>query len=166
MKRLLITFIVTIVLGVGLYFLVTIFTDKNEEEIPVNKEETIEKEEFDISNWTAISIEDLLEVLQNNEEVIIFVGNKDDENTKKVSTTLGNTENIDSLNIYYLEKGENINENTSYQTLLTTYPTLSNYMNFTPVILVFRENTLIGGLPGGVEEKSLVQFFEYTEVFQ
>ena len=84
MKRLLITFIVTIVLGVGLYFLVTIFTDKNEEEIPVNKEETIEKEEFDISNWTDISIEDLLEVLQNNEEVIIFVGNKDDENTKRI----------------------------------------------------------------------------------
>ena len=51
-----------------------------------------------------------------------------------------------------------------YQNLLASYPELNNYMNFTPVILVFRNKEFIGGLPGEVEKKNLIHFLEYTEV--
>ena len=164
MRRLIIAFIITIVLGVGIYFLTTLFTGQ-EEDIPTNKEKAEEKEEYAVSNWQKITIEDLKEKLEAKEEIVLFIGKTEDENTKKVSTNLGNIDNIDSLNVYYLEKTEEMNEDTLYQNFLTTYPDLSNYMNFTPVILVFRENVLIGGLPGGVEEKNLINFLKYTEVF-
>ena len=165
MRRLIIAFVITIVLGVGIYCLTT-FIFKDKEEVTVNKEEENSEEtyDFNISYGTKISLEEMGETISNNEEVIILIGNEEEDTTKKVSSILGNVENIDSLNVYYLEKEEMVSNETLYQSLFTTYPELSNYLNFTPVILVFKDNTLIGGLPGGVEEKNIVNFLEYTEV--
>lgn len=164
MRRLIIAFVITIVLGVGIYCLTT-FIFKDREEVAVNKEENVKEiYKFDISYGTKISLKEMEEAISNNEETVIFIGNEEEDATKKVSSILGKLENIDSLNIYYLEREEMVSNENLYQSLFTTYPELSNYMNFTPVILVFKDNTLIGGLPGGVEEKNIVNFLEYTEV--
>ena len=71
---------------------------------------------------------------------------------------------MQNINIYYLERQDDISLSLSYQNLLASYPELNNYMNFTPVILVFRNKEFIGGLPGEVEKKNLIHFLEYTEV--
>ncbi len=162
MRRLVIVFILTIVVGVGIYLISTMIF--NQEEKKVLEEKETEPILFDDSYSKEITIDHFEEEIKNNEQMIIFIGRKEEEATKKVSNVLKKVENIDELNVYYLEKEEKINEQPSYQNLLSTYKELSNYMNFTPVILVFKNNTFIGGLPGEVEEKNLLQFLEYTEV--
>ena len=162
MRRLVIVFILTIVVGVGIYLISTMVF--NQEEKKVLEEKETEPILFDDSYSKEITIDHFEEEIKNNEQMIIFIGRKEEEATKKVSNVLKKVENIDELNVYYLEKEEKINEQPSYQNLLSTYKELSNYMNFTPVILVFKNNTFIGGLPGEVEEKNLLQFLEYTEV--
>ena len=162
MRRLVIVFILTIVVGVGIYLISTMIF--NQEEKKVLEEKETEPILFDDSYSKEITIDHFEEEIKNNEQMIIFIGRKEEEATKKVSNVLKKVENIDELNVYYLEKEEKINEQPSYKNLLSTYKELSNYMNFTPVILVFKNNTFIGGLPGEVEEKNLLQFLEYTEV--
>lgn len=162
MRRLVIVFILTIVVGVGIYLISTMIF--NQEEKKVLEEKETEPILFDDSYSKEITIDHFEEEIKNNEQMIIFIGRKEEEATKKVSNVLKKVENIDELNVYYLEKEEKINEQPSYQNLFSTYKELSNYMNFTPVILVFKNNTFIGGLPGEVEEKNLLQFLEYTEV--
>ena len=162
MRRLVIVFILTIVVGVGIYLISTMIF--NQEEKKVLEEKETEPILFDDSYSKEITIDHFEEEIKNNEQMIIFIGRKEEEATKKVSNVLKKVENIDELNVYYLEKEEKINEQPSYQNLLSTYKELSNYMNFTPVILVFKNNTFIGGLPVEVEEKNLLQFLEYTEV--
>lgn len=165
MRRLIIACIITIILGVSIYCFTT-FIFKDKEEVAVNKEDKNSEEtyEFDISYGTKINLEDMEEVIANNKDVVILIGNKEEDATKKVSSLLGNVENVDSLNIYYLEREEMVGKEDLYQSLFVTYPELSNYLNFTPVILVFKDNTLMGGLPGGVEAKNIINFLEYTEV--
>ena len=164
MRRLVIVFILTIVVGVGIYLISTMIF--NQEEKKVLEEKETEPILFDDSYSKEITIDHFEEEIKNNEQMIIFIGRKEEEATKKVSNVLKKVENIDELNVYYLEKEEKINEQPSYQNLLSTYKELSNYMNFTPVILVFKNNTFIGGLPVEVEEKNLLQFLEYTEVLK
>ena len=163
MKRFFISFLVTVILGAGLYFLITSFLKNNSEEReePNNIEENYD---FDDSYSTRTTIEELESLISSNEQIIILIGKEKEEATKKVSSILGSIENIDDLNVYYLEKEDQIEKTTAYQNLLTNYPELSNYLNCAPVILVFRNNTLIGGLPGEIEEKNLLNFLEYTEV--
>lgn len=160
MKRLFIAFLITLVLGVGIYFITTLIGNK-EETTPVIKEEITY--EFDDSYSENVTIDALSENINNEEEVIILIGKKEEDPTKKVSAILGELEMQDT-NIYYLERQDNISESLSYQNLLVSYPELNNYMNFTPVILVFRSKEFIGGLPGEVEKKNLIHFLEYTEV--
>lgn len=160
MKRLFIAFLITLVLGVGIYFITTLIGNK-EETTPVIKEEITY--EFDDSYSETVTIDALSENINTEEEVIILIGKKEEDPTKKVSTILGELEMQDT-NIYYLERQDNISESLSYQNLLASYPELNNYMNFTPVILVFRNREFIGGLPGEVEKKNITQFLEYTEV--
>ena len=160
MKRLFIAFLITLVLGVGIYFITTLIGNK-EETTPVIKEEITY--EFDDSYSENVTIDTLSENINNEEEVIILIGKKEEDPTKKVSAILGELEMQDT-NIYYLERQDNISESLSYQNLLASYPELNNYMNFTPVILVFRNREFIGGLPGEAEKKNITQFLEYTEV--
>lgn len=165
MRRLVIASVITIIIGVCTYFILTNIgdeTDKKTEETENIEQE--EKIELDISYATEIQIEELEEKIHESDEVIVLIGNKDEESTKKVSNRLGKVENIDSFHVYYLEKEEDINQSDAYHNLLSSDEDLSNYMNFTPVILVFRNNTFIGGLPGEVEEKNISNFLKYTEV--
>lgn len=162
MKRLLISFSVTITIGLMIYFSLALIKE-NDSEV---KEDTIKQEEknyeFDISYGEEININSMASTISEHENVIILLGEREKDATKKVSSLLGKVEKIDTIPIYYIEK-ENSNK-TIYQNLINKYPTLSNYINFTPVILVFKNNELIGGLPGEVEEKNILNFLKYTEI--
>lgn len=160
MKRLFIAFLITLVLGAGTYLFATLIGNK-EENSPVKNEEITY--EFDDSYSQEATIDTLSENINNEEDVIVLIGKKEEEPTKKVSTLLGDLE-MQNINIYYLERQDDISLSLSYQNLLASYPELNNYMNFTPVILVFRNKEFIGGLPGEVEKKNLIHFLEYTEV--
>ena len=160
MKRLFIAFLITLVLGAGIYLFTTLIGNKKENSPVKNEEITYE---FDDSYSETVTIDALSENINNEEDVIILIGKKEEEPTKKVSTILGELEMQDT-NIYYLERQDDISLSLSYQNLLASYPELNNYMNFTPVILVFRNKEFIGGLPGEVEKKNLIHFLEYTEV--
>lgn len=159
MKRLVMAFIITILIGLALYFIISLLVSE-----PVtNDSKTSEKEvtyEFDDSYSKEITVSNLETEIQSGDEIVVLIGQKQEDATKKVSSILGHIEGIESLNVYYLEK----DDQTNYQNLLDHYPLLSNYLNFTPVILVFRDQTLIGGLPGEVEQKNLTAFFNYTSV--
>lgn len=160
MKRLFIAFLITLVLGAGIYLFTTLIGNKKENSPVKNEEITYE---FDDSYSQEATIDTLSENINNEEDVIVLIGKKEEEPTKKVSTLLGDLE-MQNINIYYLERQDDISLSLSYQNLLASYPELNNYMNFTPVILVFRNKEFIGGLPGEVEKKNLIQFLEYTEV--
>lgn len=160
MKRLFIAFLITLVLGAGIYLFATLIGNKKENSSVKNEEITYE---FDDSYSQEATIDTLSENINNEEDVIVLIGKKEEEPTKKVSTLLGDLE-MQNINIYYLERQDDISLSLSYQNLLASYPELNNYMNFTPVILVFRNKEFIGGLPGEVEKKNLIQFLEYTEV--
>lgn len=160
MKRLFIAFLITLVLGAGIYLFTTLIGNKKENSPVKNEEITYE---FDDSYSQEATIDTLSENINNEEDVIILIGKKEEEPTKKVSTLLGDLE-MQNINIYYLERQDDISLSLSYQNLLASYPELNNYMNFTPVILVFRNKEFIGGLPGEVEKKNLIHFLEYTEV--
>ena len=163
MKRLFVAFFITITIGLSIYLLSTIFHKEGEEKN--SNEEIIENTyEFDISYANTIKLESLLDTINNNEKTVILIGNKEESETKKVSSLLGNIDGIESLNIYYMEKEESWLDSSSYQDLLINYPELSNYISFTPVLLVFKQNTFVGGLPGEVEERNITQFFKYTEI--
>ena len=160
MKRLFIAFLITLVLGAGIYLFTTLIGNKKENSPVKNEEITYE---FDDSYSQEATIDTLSENINNEEDVIVLIGKKEEEPTKKVSTLLGDLE-MQYINIYYLERQDDISLSLSYQNLLASYPELNNYMNFTPVILVFRNKEFIGGLPGEVEKKNLIHFLEYTEV--
>ena len=160
MKRLFIAFLITLVLGAGIYLFTTLIGNKKENSPVKNEEITYE---FDDSYSQEATIDSLSENINNEEDVIVLIGKKEEEPTKKVSTLLGDLE-MQNINIYYLERQDDISLSLSYQNLLASYPELNNYMNFTPVILVFRNKEFIGGLPGEVEKKNLIHFLEYTEV--
>lgn len=160
MKRLFIAFLITLVLGAGIYLFTTLIGNKKENSPVKNEEITYE---FDDSYSQEATIDTLSENINNEEDVIVLIGKKEEEPTKKVSTLLGDLE-MQNINIYYLERQADISLSLSYQNLLASYPELNNYMNFTPVILVFRNKEFIGGLPGEVEKKNLIHFLEYTEV--
>lgn len=160
MKRLFIAFLITLVLGAGIYLFTTLIGNKKENSPVKNEEITYE---FDDSYSQEATIDTLSENINNEEDVIVLIGKKEEEPTKKVSTLLGDLE-MQNINIYYLERQDDISLSLSYQNLLASYPELNNYMNFTPVILVFRNKEFIGGLPGEVERKNLIHFLEYTEV--
>lgn len=160
MKRLFIAFLITLVLGAGIYLFTTLIGNKKENSSVKNEEITYE---FDDSYSQEATIDTLSENINNEEDVIVLIGKKEEEPTKKVSTLLGDLE-MQNINIYYLERQDDISLSLSYQNLLASYPELNNYMNFTPVILVFRNKEFIGGLPGEVEKKNLIHFLEYTEV--
>lgn len=160
MKRLFIAFLITLVLGAGIYLFTTLIGNKKENSSVKNEEITYE---FDDSYSKEATIDTLSENINNEEDVIVLIGKKEEEPTKKVSTLLGDLE-MQNINIYYLERQDDISLSLSYQNLLASYPELNNYMNFTPVILVFRNKEFIGGLPGEVEKKNLIHFLEYTEV--
>ncbi len=160
MKRLFIAFLITLVLGAGIYLFTTLIGNKKENSPVKNEEITYE---FDDSYSQEATIDTLSENINNEEDVIVLIGKKEEEPTKKVSTLLGDLE-MQNINIYYLERQDDISLSLSYQNLLASYPELNNYMNFTPVILVFRNKEFIGGLPGEVEKKNLIHFLEYTEV--
>lgn len=160
MKRLFIAFLITLVLGAGIYLFTTLIGNKKENSPVKNEEITYE---FDDSYSQEATIDTLSENINNEENIIVLIGKKEEEPTKKVSTLLGDLE-MQNINIYYLERQDDISLSLSYQNLLASYPELNNYMNFTPVILVFRNKEFIGGLPGEVEKKNLIHFLEYTEV--
>ena len=160
MKRLFIAFLITLVLGAGIYLFTTLIGNKKENSPVKNEEITYE---FDDSYSQVATIDTLSENINNEEDVIVLIGKKEEEPTKKVSTLLGDLE-MQNINIYYLERQDDISLSLSYQNLLASYPELNNYMNFTPVILVFRNKEFIGGLPGELEKKNLIHFLEYTEV--
>ena len=160
MKRLFIAFLITLVLGAGIYLFTTLIGNKKENTSVKNEKITYE---FDDSYSQEATIDTLSENINNEEDVIVLIGKKEEEPTKKVSTLLGDLE-MQNINIYYLERQDDISLSLSYQNLLASYPELNNYMNFTPVILVFRNKEFIGGLPGEVEKKNLIHFLEYTEV--
>ena len=160
MKRLFIAFLITLVLGAGIYLFTTLIGNKKENSPVKNEEITYE---FDDSYSQEATLDTLSENINNEEDVIVLIGKKEEEPTKKVSTLLGDLE-MQNINIYYLERQDDISLSLSYQNLLASYPELNNYMNFTPVILVFRNKEFIGGLPGEVEKKNLIHFLEYTEV--
>ena len=165
MKRLGIVFLATLVIGTGIYLLVNFLTNKEEAATPTVSEPKEITYEFTFDYGTSIQFNELSSTLKENREAIILIGKEKEEATKKVSTLLGNIENISSEKVYYIEREDSSYEN-SYQELISLYPELSSYLNFTPVILVFKDNTFVGGLPGEVEEKNIINFLEYTEVLK
>ena len=78
MKRLFIAFLITLVLGVGIYFITTLIGNK-EETTPVIKEEITY--EFDDSYSETVTIDTLSENINNEEEVIILIGKKEQDPT-------------------------------------------------------------------------------------
>ena len=159
MRRLLIACVITIVLGVGIY-LVGDLIIKNKEDEPV-AEKTEETVQIDVYQ-NKITTEELIDTIKDKETIVVFLGSQEDEATINVGKTLGSIKEIESFSLYYLEKKEL--DDLTYQSLLNNYPDLTNYLNFTPVILVFKESTLVGGLPGEVEKKNIIQFFNYVEL--
>ena len=159
MRRLLIACVITIVLGVGIY-LVGDLIIKNKEDEPV-AEKTEETVQIDVYQ-NKITTEELIDTIKDKETIVVFLGSQEDEATINVGKTLGSIKEIESFSLYYLEKKEL--DDLMYQSLLNNYPDLTNYLNFTPVILVFKESTLVGGLPGEVEKKNIIQFFNYVEL--
>ena len=166
MKRLLLVFLATLVMGTGIYLTVSLLSKEDEKEktpsIDVEKEITYE---FNFDYGVMITFDELATTIKENKEAIILIGEQAEEATKKVSSILVNIENISDEKVYYIEREEKPNEGV-YQNLVTLYPELSSYLNFTPVILVFKDNTFVGGLPGEVEEKNITNFLEYTEVLK
>ncbi len=162
MKRLLISFAITLALGLTLYFVFNLVKGKDEQSIDNTPVE--ETYEFDISYGTQTTLEEVEEKIKNKEELIVFIGNQEEKATKKVSNILGKVENIETLKVYYLEKEEELKDEEKLEQFLNDYQGLSNYIPFTPVILVFKNNTLIGGLPGEIEERNLITFLQYTEM--
>ena len=156
MKRLGIAFLITIILGGIIYLFVSIF---KEEEKNTIKEEIY----FDFSYGKEITLDELEQVLKKDFAVILM-GNKENKATKTVSLLLKNIKSENKVNYYYLEKKDSFNNEEIYENFMLSYPSISNYMNFSPVILVFNNNSFIGGLPGEVKERNLTQFLEYTQV--
>ena len=166
MKRLGIVFIATLVIGTGIYLVVSFLTDKKEEDTTPSVSEPKEiTYEFNFDYGTTIQFDELASTVKENSEAIILIGSEKEEATKKVSSLLGNIENISNEKVYYIEREDSSYE-SAYQELISLYPELSSYLNFTPVLLVFKDNTFVGGLPGEVEEKNITNFLEYTEVLK
>ena len=97
MKRLFIAFLITLVLGAGIYLFTTLIGNK-EENSPVKNEEITY--EFDDSYSQEATIDTLSENINNEEDVIVLIGKKEEEPTKKVSTLLGDLE-MQNINIYH-----------------------------------------------------------------
>ena len=160
MTRFIITCVITVVLGVGVYLVVDFIGKNNGEDVPVN-EEIEETMQIDVYQ-NKITMEELMDIAIDAETLVVFVGNQEDEATINVGTVLSSIPEIETFPFYYLEKEEL--DASLYQSLLISYPELENYINFTPVILVFKNNILFGGLPGEVEKRNVIQFFEYAEL--
>ena len=160
MRRFIITCVITVVLGVGVYLVVDFIGKNNGEDVPVN-EEIEETMQIDVYQ-NKITMEELIDIAIDAETLVVFVGNQEDEATINVGTVLSSIPEIETFPFYYLEKEEL--DASLYQSLLISYPELENYINFTPVILVFKNNILFGGLPGEVEKRNVIQFFEYAEL--
>ncbi len=160
MRRFIITCVITVVLGVGVYLVVDFIGKNNGEDVPVN-EEIEETMQIDVYQ-NKITMEELMDIAIDAETLVVFVGNQEDEATINVGTVLSSIPEIETFPFYYLEKEEL--DASLYQSLLISYPELENYINFTPVILVFKNNILFGGLPGEVEKRNVIQFFEYAEL--
>lgn len=157
MKRFVLVFLITIVLGIGLYFVGMLFVSHEDDYSYENEEEA----ELYIDIYELeISLASLMSMVEEGQTVVVFMGNKNDETTQKVGEVISGIAGIEDLNIYYLEK----EENETYQELMNEYPLVSDYIKFSPVILVFKDNDFVGGLPGEVKEKNIINFFSYTEV--
>ena len=166
MKRFIITCLLTIIIGMSIFVIYSFLSkEKDQDESQTEQESVEENYEFDISYAKQISTEELENILNKEGTTFIFIGRSTEDATKKVSTILRSIEKIDSLNFYYLEKDE-IDNTTLYQDLPMNYPDISNYINFTPVILAFRNNQFLGGLPGEVKSKNVVNFLNYIETLE
>lgn len=162
MRRLLITCIITIMIGLGIFTVYNLIF--KQQEIKDIEQETVEENyEFDISYAKKIAIEELENIIKKEETILIFTGKEAEEATRKVSTILKKIKNIESFDIYYLEKEDNIENTSAYKDLLTNYSDISNFINFTPVILAFKNNQFLGGLPGEVEQKNIINFLKYID---
>lgn len=158
MKRLIFAFLITIVIGFIIYYISSTLFLKQDR---VKNSDTPKKEEikysFDISYGTQIELLDIDDKLQDA-YVIILIGEKEHNSTKKVSTLLGKSINNKDFKAYYIEKDDNFN----YQKLISKNAEIANYLNFTPVILAFKSGNFVAGLPGEVEEKNISAFLEYV----
>lgn len=164
MKRLFLTSLITIVIGIGIFIVYELFFTRENIETPEIKEQNTEQiYEFDISYAQNVAIEELKNIIEKEENLLLFIGREEEETTKKISTILSELKDTNQFNLYYLEKERDIEKTSAYQDLLTSYPDITNYINFTPVILAFKNNQFIAGLPGGVEQKNLANFLEYIE---
>ena len=156
MKRLLLTSLITIVIGIVIFITYELFFIKENVETSETEQQNIEQiYEFDISYAKKVAIEELKNIIEEEEEA-----------TKKISTILSDLKDVYKFNLYYLEKESGIEKTLAYQDLLTSYPDITNYINFTPVILAFKNNQFIAGIPGGVEQKNMVSFLEYIETLE
>ena len=154
MKRLLLTSLITIVIGIVIFITYELFFIKENVETSETEQQNIEQiYEFDISYAKKVAIEELKNIIE-------------EEATKKISTILSDLKDVYKFNLYYLEKESGIEKTLAYQDLLTSYPDITNYINFTPVILAFKNNQFIAGIPGGVEQKNMVSFLEYIETLE
>lgn len=159
MRRLILIIALTLVIGIATYIGLDIFTKEKEE----NVKTTEITYEFDDSYMEPISTTNIMNKLEN-EDLILFIGQKTEEETARVTTILKEYASKIDIPIYYLEKYSDINNDESYQEFLQTYPALNNYVNFTPVILVFQKQNFIAGLPGGIAKKNLENFLKYTNL--
>lgn len=167
MKRLLLTSLITIVIGIVIFITYELFFIKENVETSETEQQNIEQiYEFDISYAKKVAIEELKNIIEEEETILIFIGKEEEEATKKISTILSDLKDVYKFNLYYLEKESGIEKTLAYQDLLTSYPDITNYINFTPVILAFKNNQFIAGIPGGVEQKNIVSFLEYIETLE
>lgn len=153
MKRFLSSLIVTLILGSIILISLNYFKKDNEE----NELGYI----FDMSYATTIEATNLQELIKN-EEIILMIGNKNQNSTAKMSAFLKDVASDYNLKIYYLEK-DGIDLDI-YNTWANSIPNLNEFSGFSPVLLVFKNNALINGYPGDAEYRNLLSFLKYCEV--
>ena len=101
MRRFIITCVITVVLGVGVYLVVDFIGKNNGEDVPVN-EEIEETMQIDVYQ-NKITMEELMDIAIDAETLVVFVGNQEDEATINVGTVLSSIPEIETFPFYYLE---------------------------------------------------------------
>ena len=89
MKRLLLTSLITIVIGIVIFITYELFFIKENVETSETEQQNIEQiYEFDISYAKKVAIEELKNIIEEEETILIFIGKEEEEATKKISTLL------------------------------------------------------------------------------
>lgn len=161
MKRLLSSFFITLGLGLILYF--------GYEWIKKDRDDSHNNEEikyiFDNSFMNIVEVSNLENIIDNNEDVILLIGNESSNSTAKVTTYLKELKTDYNLEVYYLEINDDIKANFNYTNFINKYE-LGNDAYFEPILMVFKNHKYVMGYPGDGSYRNLKSFLEYTQIIR